>query len=278
MIFEGLSGFPITPIKNSAADISTLCKIRDHIDRAGLDSIGVLGSTGSFAYLAESERIRVMECWSEAVTPWIAGISATTAAEALRCAHVAKQNGAKGVIANAFAYVPLTAQELQAYFLKIADNSPLPVCVYDNPVTTGQSLSYELLKALAAHPNVKATKVFAKPDNAAQHAQLNALDWSAGYAVDKLCCEAMINGGKAWYSTLAGTVPELLMPVINAIKLKKYEQAREFNQRIVPLYEIMGKHSGYRVMHALANLRGWQCELPPPLQLPELAELRAFVP
>lgn len=62
MIFEGLSGFPITPFKNGKVDFNVLCNIHNHIDQAGLDSIGVLESTGSFAYLSELERIKVLEC------------------------------------------------------------------------------------------------------------------------------------------------------------------------------------------------------------------------
>ncbi|WP_371195409.1 dihydrodipicolinate synthase family protein [Glaciecola sp. SC05] len=278
MIFEGLSGFPITPLKKGRVDVTTLQKIRDHIDTAGLDSIGVLGSTGSFAYLSESERTLVMECWSELSTPWIAGISATTTREAIRSAKAAHQYGAQGVIANAFSYVPLSANELTAYFLEVADNSPLPLCVYDNPMTTGQTLSYELLKSLSEHPNVMGAKVFAQLNNEEQHAKLSALNWQAGYAVDKLCCEAMINGASAWYSTLAGTVPELLVPVMTAIKQGDDNQARKLNKMLQPLYEMMGQYSGYRVVHALANLRGWACDLPSPLLLPDIPELMQFVP
>ncbi len=276
MIFKGLSGFPITPMKADTVDFNTLRHIRDHIDSTGLDSIGVLGSTGSFAYLSSTQRNKVMECWSEVAIPWIAGISATTAKQAIESAKVAEQNGAKGVIANAFSYVPLNTNELAHYFLSIADNSPLPLCVYDNPLTTGQPLEHSLLKTLAKHPNVQATKVFAKPDNFEQHKSLSSLDWQAGYAVDANCCEAIINGGSAWYSTLAGTFPELLVPIMTAIKHKDLDTARKLNQNLAPLYKIMKQYSGYRVMHVIANLRGWHCELPSPLLLPEIVELKTL--
>jgi 4-hydroxy-tetrahydrodipicolinate synthase len=277
MIFEGLSGFPITPINNGNVDFNVLCNIRNHIDQAGLDSIGVLGSTGSFAYLSELERTRVIECWGEAKTPWIAGVSATTTSEAIRYCHIAEKSGAQGVIANAFAYVPLHPEELKRYFLHIADYSPLPLCVYDNPVTTGQVLSEALLQELAAHPNIQAIKTFAKQDNESQHKVLSQLPLHTGYAVDAFCCEAMLGGASAWYSTLAGTMPELLVPVVSAIQLGDSRKARELNQLVLPLYELMQQHSGYRVMHALANLRGWTCELPAPLLLPDIGDLSQFL-
>ncbi len=276
MIFQGLSGFPITPINSKGVDFEVLRRIRDHIDASGIDSIGVLGSTGSFAYLSIAQRINIMECWSESSTPWIAGISATTTKEAIELAKIAHQNGAKGVIANAFSYVPLTLDELTQYFLTIADNSPLPLCIYDNPVTTGQALELPLLTTLAAHPNIHAAKVFAKQENIEQHHLLSRLNWHAGYAVDANCCEAMINGGSTWYSTLAGTVPELLVPIMQEIKFKRFDKARELNHKLLPLYKIMKQYSGYRVMHVIANLRGWTCSLPSPLKLPLIDELHSL--
>lgn len=272
MIFTGLSGFPITPIVNGKANIELLCDIRNYIDSAGLDSISVLGSTGSFAYLNQSEREKVMACWSEASTPWIAGVSATSSHEAMQNCQVAFEHGAQGVIANAFAYVPLSHTELLRYFLDIAEHSPLPVCIYDNPVTTGQALSFDLIESLAQHPNIQGIKVFAQADNKTQQSKLGSLDVHLGYAVDANCCEAMINGGNAWYSTLAGTMPELLVPIMNAIKSGNFSQARELNKAIEPYYQMMRKHSGYRIVHALANKRGWACNPPAPLSLPDLGD------
>jgi 4-hydroxy-tetrahydrodipicolinate synthase len=278
MVFEGLSGFPITPLKNGEVDLNVLCDIRDHIDNAGLDSIGVLGSTGSFAYLSDIQRISVMECWGKATTPWIAGVSATTTKEAIKYSKIAEQNGAQGIIANAFAYVPLNSQELKSYFLDIAEASSLPLCVYDNPLTTGQTLSDELIHELCTHENIKAIKVFAKQNNAEQHNRLSSLNIYPGYAVDANCCEAIINGGSTWYSTLAGTLPELLVPVMSAIKAGEHTKARQLNMSLKPLYELMKQYSGFRVMHALANQRGWSCELPKPLSIHELGDVSRFLP
>lgn len=268
--FTGLSGFAITPMCDGRVDFDVLVRIRDHLDQSGLDSIGVLGSTGSFAYLSEPERALVMECWSGIKTPWIAGVSATTTAEAIRGCKMAHRNGASGVIANAVSYVPLNTNELKDYFWQIAQHSPLPLCVYDNPPNTGQSLSLELLAELAAHPNIAAVKVFAQPDNAQQHQALSQLACAAGYAVDLHACEAMIGGGDAWYSTLAGTLPEALVPIMRAIRAGDFEQARKLNQALEPIYQLMRQHSGFRVVHAIANQRGWSCQLPAPLQMPSL--------
>lgn len=266
-IFTGLSGFPITPLRNGQIDFTTLTRIRDHLDQSGLDSIGVLGSTGSFAYLDESRRAAVMECWSAVKTPWIAGVSATTTAEAIRGCKVAHRNGASGVIANAHAYVPLSDAELEGYFLAIADASELPLCVYDNPINTGRALSIDVLARLSRHPNIQGAKVFADLE---AHAQLSKMDWYDGYARDWDCPEVLIAGGQAWYSTLAGTVPEYCVPIMQAIRAGNHAHADQLTRAMQPVWELMQTHTGYRVVHGLANARGWTCQLPKPLTLPEV--------
>lgn len=60
-MFTGLSAFPLTPVGADAVDDDRLHELVARLDRAGVDSIGVLGSTGSYAYLTRDQRRRVAE-------------------------------------------------------------------------------------------------------------------------------------------------------------------------------------------------------------------------
>jgi len=50
-MFTGLSAFPLTPVTPAGFDERGYIDILERITSAGADSIGVLGSTGSYAYL-----------------------------------------------------------------------------------------------------------------------------------------------------------------------------------------------------------------------------------
>lgn len=50
-MFTGLSAFPLTPVTSGGLDERGFISILSRIMSAGADSIGVLGSTGSYAYL-----------------------------------------------------------------------------------------------------------------------------------------------------------------------------------------------------------------------------------
>jgi 4-hydroxy-tetrahydrodipicolinate synthase len=56
-------------------------------------------------------------------------------------------------------YSQLTDERIDAHYRKIADNSPLPVLLYNFPALTGQDLSIELVTRLAQTcPNIVGIK------------------------------------------------------------------------------------------------------------------------
>ena len=61
-LFHGLSAFPITPADASGiVDTGALATLLGRIEAAGADSIGLLGSTGAYAFLSRQERRRAVE-------------------------------------------------------------------------------------------------------------------------------------------------------------------------------------------------------------------------
>lgn len=59
-MFRGLSAFPLTPVSENSVDESAFAVLIQRLVTAGVDSIGVLGSTGSYAYLSRKERRQVL--------------------------------------------------------------------------------------------------------------------------------------------------------------------------------------------------------------------------
>lgn len=57
-LFRGLSAFPITPTDQAGVVVSALEVILNRVREAGADSIGLLGSTGGYAFLSHEQRRR----------------------------------------------------------------------------------------------------------------------------------------------------------------------------------------------------------------------------
>ena len=97
-LYSGLSAFPLTPT-DAAGHLhpDLLCRFLENIQSAGADSIGLLGSTGGYAYLGPEERQRAVRVAVECMggkTPIIVGVGALRTDEAQTLARDAKAAGA----------------------------------------------------------------------------------------------------------------------------------------------------------------------------------------
>ncbi|MGE2813443.1 dihydrodipicolinate synthase family protein, partial [Escherichia coli] len=60
-MFSGLCAFPLTPLHQQNFDEKAFIRILARLTDAGVDSLGILGSTGSYAYLSREQRRRVVQ-------------------------------------------------------------------------------------------------------------------------------------------------------------------------------------------------------------------------
>ncbi|HCQ4558018.1 TPA: dihydrodipicolinate synthase family protein, partial [Escherichia coli] len=58
-MFTGLSAFPMTPVTSNGVDEKGFNNILARLTTARVDSMGILGSTGSYDYLTPEQRKRV---------------------------------------------------------------------------------------------------------------------------------------------------------------------------------------------------------------------------
>ncbi|MGE6375940.1 dihydrodipicolinate synthase family protein [Peribacillus muralis] len=125
---------------------------------------GVLlaGSSGEFSSLTIEERklyVAEMLQYINKRVPVLIGVGHTSLKEVLELCTHAKEHGADGVLAVNPYYRSLSSEQLYRFFSIIAEHADLPVILYNIPSLTGQSLSTELVKKLAArHRNILGIK------------------------------------------------------------------------------------------------------------------------
>ena len=274
---HGLSAFPITPTSpDGQVDAGALSGLLDRLVEAGVDSIGLLGSTGSYPYLARSERRRALEAAVETVAgrvPILVGVGALRTDEAVRLARDAREIGAAAGLLAAVSYTPLTDDEVFEHFATVARDSRLPLCVYDNPGTTHFTFGSALVGRLAQLPGIVAVKSPAPAAIAVvQHlAGLRAVvppGFSLGYSVDWNATEALIAGGEAWYGVAAGLFPEPCLRIVRAVQSGDAAEARRLNADLEPLWSLFREFSSLRVIYVAANLLGLSRADPPRPILP----------
>ena len=267
---DGLSAFPITPSDaGGRVDIAALRRLVGRLREGGVDSIGLLGSTGTYAYLSRAERRRAVDAALDEAggTPILVGIGALRTDEAVRLAEDAKAAGAAAGLLAAVSYTPLTEDEVFAHFCAVA-GSGLPLCIYDNPGTTHFHFTPSLVGRLSRVPGIVAAKSPA-PDAAAVPAHLAALraavpeGFSLGYSGDWNVTEALLAGADGWFSVVAGLFPRTGAAIVAAARRGDAEEARRLDARLGPLWDLFRAHSSLRVIYACADLLGL-CRAEPP--------------
>ncbi len=277
-IFRGLSAFPITPAdEQGRVDAGALRTLLARLMEARVNSIGLLGSTGSYPYLDRGERRRAIEAAVDQVggkVPILVGIGALRTDDAVRFGQDAKAAGADAVLLAPVSYTPLTDDEVFTHFEAVAAAVGLPLCVYNNPGTTHFTISTDLVARLSRVPNIVAVKnpspaASAVPDVLRELRAKTVAGFSLGFSVDANATEAMLAGGDAWYSVVGGLFPQLAMQILAAIP--NPDEARRLNERLKPLWDLFTEFSSLRVMYAAVNLLGI-CHATPPRPILPLSE------
>ncbi|WP_050629378.1 dihydrodipicolinate synthase family protein [Bradyrhizobium viridifuturi] len=282
---RGLSAFPITPSsRDGQVDAGALRALLEPLIAAKVDSIGLLGSTGSYPYFSRDERRRAVQAataLADGKTPILVGVGALRTDDAVKLAQDARDAGAAAGLLAPVSYTPLTDDEVFEHFQTVARESKLPICIYDNPGTTHFRFTPALICRLSRVEGIIAVKSPALDASAlADHvAELRAVvpgGFSLGYSADWNCTEALLAGGETWYSVLAGIFPRVCLEIVRAVASGDAARARQLDARLQPVWQLLKTFSSLRVVYAIANLRGI-CAAEPPrpiLPLPPDAQKR----
>ncbi|MFD7501729.1 dihydrodipicolinate synthase family protein [Streptomyces sp. NPDC059850] len=279
-MFTGLSAFPLTPFTDDAIDEKAYAALVHRLATSGVDSIGALGSTGSYAYLTREERARAARVAVDHAdgTPVIVGIGALRTRHVLEAAEDAQNAGAAGVLLAPLSYQRLTDDDVFGLYEDVSAHLSVPLVVYDNPGTTHVTFTDELHARVAALPHVASIKIPGVPaDRPAAHARVQRLRQllpatvTVGVSGDAFAATGLNAGCDAWYSVLAGTFPEPALALTRAAQSGDADRARAESQRLQPLWDLFARHGSLRVVAAAAAY-----DLPLPLRGLD-AEARAEV-
>ncbi|HEX5581113.1 MAG TPA: dihydrodipicolinate synthase family protein, partial [Gemmatimonadaceae bacterium] len=130
---------------------------------AGLDGLVVTGSTGEAALVDDEERVRLVALARQLVPSerWL--VAGTGAESARQCVRRCRAAGAEGadlalVVAPHYYSGAMSADALRAHYLRVADESPIPIALYNIPKYMHFHIPPTLVAELAGHGNVVGIK------------------------------------------------------------------------------------------------------------------------
>ena len=231
-----------------------------------MDSIGALGSTGSYAYLSRAERARAARLAVGAAdgVPVMIGIGAVRTEHVVELAHDAQEAGAAAVMLAPVSYQPLTEDEVYGLYADVTAELSVPLCVYDNPGTTHFAFSDDLHASVAALPNVRRDQAPGHGrarSGSARCGPASGDGVAIGVSGDQFAAGALNAGADVWFSVVGGLFPDVALAIV-----REREPA---SARLEPLWALFRRHGGVRVVATAAALLGLAGEhnLPRPLRM-----------
>ncbi len=214
--------------------------LRSHLAH-GLHGIVVCGSTGEAALLDESERAALVEA-ARVVVPSERLLLMGTGAESTRqCVARCRDAGARGadavlVVAPHYYGAQMTADAQRAHYERVADESPVPVVLYNIPKYMHFRLEPDLVANLSMHENIVGIKdssgdlALLEGYLQAQGSAFSVLTGSGGQLLPAL--QLGVRGGIVAVSLFAGG---LCMNVYDGFKSGDLARAGVAQDRLKPM-------------------------------------------
>lgn len=242
-------------------DERALRQVIDYQVQQGVDGICVLGSTGGNGSFADDEMKTITEVavrHADGRIAVIAGTGARTTAACIRLSKHAQDVGCDGVMILPVSYWPLTEDEVFEHFERVAAAIRIPICVYNNPWTTGVDMKPEFLARLARLDNITCIKESTGDLTRITSIRLltkDAITIIAGWESSSL--QAFMAGATGWAPVCTNFFPRLAMDFFRAaVDDADTTKARALWDRLFPLCEFICSKSHIRVAHTGLELLG----------------------
>lgn len=212
------------------------------LERAGVDGLVPVGSTGESATLTHDEHVEVVEAVVDAVdVPVIAGAGSNSTREALELSRGAADAGADALLLISPYYNRPEPAGMEAHFRTIADEVDIPQIVYNVPGRTGRNVEVETAVSLASHGNVVGYK--AASGDLGRVGELVERTRDEEFAVlsgdDALTLPMLAVGATGAISVAANVEPERTCAMVDAALAGDFETAREYHRELGPLFRAL---------------------------------------
>jgi 4-hydroxy-tetrahydrodipicolinate synthase len=147
----------ITPFnKDGSVDFAAFRTLLKFHEDNGTSAILIMGSTGETSMLSPEEKKAIIVETAKMKTakmPIFYGCTGNNTEQTIANVRFAKDNGADGAILAAPAYICAPEDDIEGFFLDVADATDLPLGIYNNPPRVKSDLHWDHLLRIFKHPN-----------------------------------------------------------------------------------------------------------------------------
>ena len=239
-IFTGMATAIVTPMHTDGSiDYEALGRFVEFQIGSGINGLVVMGTTGENATIEPEDQKKVIAYTVEKAAgrvPVIAGTGTNNTEHVLANTRNACQVGADAILVVTPYYNKATQNGLVTHFTAVADESTLPVILYNVPSRTGCNLLPKTVAKLSEHPNIAAIK-----EATGSLAQMIEIMHLCGDKIDVysgedgLTVPMMAMGAKGTISVLSNVAPRQSVAMTDACLRGDYAAAAKMQCDLLPL-------------------------------------------
>lgn len=252
----------VTPFRDDRVLFHGLIDNVEKMNGTSLTGYFVLGTNGEYKSLSVAERFAVLRAVVQTRAKdkvVMAGMGFESTQETIAMTLRAADEGADMVslLMPHFFAKKMTPEVLAGYVIAVADASPLPVLLYNNPsVAAGVTIKADLINLVKDHPNVIGIKDSSsetyKQNLETAKGRMCVLAGTANYFLDLLK-----NGGTGGVLSLANVFPDACAKLYTLFREGKIQEADELNGLLIELNHKVSGAFGVAGVKAAMDLSGF---------------------
>jgi dihydrodipicolinate synthase/N-acetylneuraminate lyase len=241
--WEGI--MPAVTTKFTTKDTLDLAMFSQNIKvqlEAGVHGIVLGGTLGEASTLEDSEKRTLTTETVKIVAgkiPVMINIAEQTTKGAIDAANKAEEDGASGLMMLPPMRYSAGNREVVEYFKAVANNSSLPIMVYNNPVDYKTEVTLDMFDVLLKCETIQAVKESTRDISNVTRIKNrfgNRLKIMTG--VDTLALESLLMGADGWVAGLVCAFPAETVAIYELQKAGKIKEALEIYRWFLPLLEL----------------------------------------
>lgn len=209
---------------------------------AGVQGIILGGTLGEASVLSNEEKFDLVKFAVEKVqdkVPVVMNIAEGSTREALKLASEAKKHGATGLMMLPPMRYKSDHRETVQYFKSVAENTDLPIMIYNNPVDYKIEVTLDMFAELAENKNIQAVKESTRDvSNVTRMINRFGDRFKILCGVDTIAMEELMLGAHGWVAGLVCAFPKETVAVYQLTKANKIDEALKIYRWFLPLLEL----------------------------------------
>lgn len=261
MDFGQLITAMVTPFdERGEIDFDATKNLLEHLIKTGTDAVVVAGTTGESPTLSTEEKLELFSFVIKEANgriPVIAGTGTNNTKASIELTKEAEKLGADGIMLVAPYYNRPNQDGLYAHFKAIAEETDLPIMIYNIPGRTACNIEVDTIVKLSEIDNIVSVKEASGNLDAMAEIIERTKDGFVLYSGDdSLTLPVLAIGGKGIVSVASHIVGDAMKEMIEAFNRGDIEKAGAIHRKLLPTFKALFSAPSPAPLKAVLNLTG----------------------